>query len=563
MCPPHWLAVALSEVADLQNGCPFNAKLFNNNAGFPLLRIRDVGAPDTKTYYTGDYEDDYIVRRGDVVVGMDGEFRVRRWQGRPALLNQRVCRVIHRSSHIDERFLFTILQPYVSAIEAVTSSLTVKHLSSKNVAKLQVALPPLNEQRRIVGEIEALAASSRRAREALEQVPALLERFRQSALAAAFRGDLTAEWRMQNPDLEPASILLDRLRAERRRSWEEDYLAKQRAKGKEPKNDRWRAKYQPLDSESECLFELPAGWTWARTELVVLPGTVITYGIVLPKGHVPSGVPYIRGKDIDDDGQINVAGLRRTAPEIAAKHARSSLTTGDVLLCVIRHLRVAIVGDGLEGANLTQGTVRLRPSSAMRGDFLAAYLASPHAQTWMKRKYVGMAMPRINVAHARAVPIPVPPIEEQKTIANLLEALEQGRRMSREAVSAGMLTQERLHQSILAKAFRGELVPQDPNDEPASVLLQRIRADREAAGSSNKPKRTPRVKRQKLDTNGVRAVVAEFTGSFSFDDLRARLPGSYDSLRESLFTLLAEPDPCLSQVFDEESNALRFVRNTG
>src|SRR5690606_18341217 len=103
------------------------------------------------------------------------------------------------------------------------------------------------------------------AREALDEVPQLLGKLRQSILAAAFRGDLTRKWREQNPGAEPASILLQRIRTERRTRWEEAELAKMQAKGKEPKDDKWKAKYkEPEPGDTEGLPELPEGWCWAR-----------------------------------------------------------------------------------------------------------------------------------------------------------------------------------------------------------------------------------------------------------------------------------------------------------
>src|SRR5690606_36004057 len=124
-----------------------------------------------------------------------------------------------------------------------------------------------NEQRRIVGKIEALFERSRRARQALDAIPPLIEKLRQSILAAAFRGDLTADWRAQNPDVEPASVLLERIRAERRRRWEQAYLDKLKAKGKTPKDDKWKSKYNaPAAAATAGLPSLPATWTWARVE---------------------------------------------------------------------------------------------------------------------------------------------------------------------------------------------------------------------------------------------------------------------------------------------------------
>ena len=127
--------------------------------------------------------------------------------------------------------------------------ITVKHLSSRTVEDLELPLPPLAEQQRIVAKIEALQERSRRAREALSEVGPLLEQFRQSVLAAAFRGDLTADWRAAHPNVEPASELLHRIRAERRRRWEQAELVKYEAKGQKPPKN-WKEKYkepEPVD----------------------------------------------------------------------------------------------------------------------------------------------------------------------------------------------------------------------------------------------------------------------------------------------------------------------------
>lgn len=133
------------------------------------------------------------------------------------------------------------------------------------VRALPVPLPPLDQQRRIVEKIEALTAKSRRAKEALDAIPPLLERFRQSVLAAAFRGDLTKDWREQNPDVEPADQLLARIRRERRARWEQAELEKLRAKGKVPKGEDWKKKYEPAAAPEflNRAAPLPRTWTWA------------------------------------------------------------------------------------------------------------------------------------------------------------------------------------------------------------------------------------------------------------------------------------------------------------
>lgn len=138
-------------------------------------------------------------------------------------------------------------------------------LTQKALNGIGVPTPTFDEQERIASKLDALFERSRRAKAALDAVPPLLDKLRQSILTAAFRGDLTRDWRAKNPDVEPASKLLERIRIERRRRWEEAELEKIRAKGKEPKDDKWKSKYlepEPVDMSNERR-SLPNTWAWA------------------------------------------------------------------------------------------------------------------------------------------------------------------------------------------------------------------------------------------------------------------------------------------------------------
>jgi type I restriction enzyme S subunit len=175
-----------------------------------------------------------------------------------------------------------------------------KHVNQASINRSFLAestpflLPPSNEQRRITTKIDALQERSRKAREALAEVGPLLEQFRQSLLAAAFRGDLTADWRAANPNVEPASELLNRIRQERRQKWEQSELAKYESKAKQPPKD-WQDKYVETStlSESELtnLPDIPDNWVWSAVEELVEPGIEIVYGIVQPGPNLDEGVP--------------------------------------------------------------------------------------------------------------------------------------------------------------------------------------------------------------------------------------------------------------------------------
>ncbi len=137
-----WLRVELSRAAEVQNGYAFSSSYFNHSEGLPLIRIRDINRPDTENLYSGEYSDEFIVLKNDILIGMDGDFNVSKWPGQKGLLNQRVCRLIFTSEHYDKRFFFICLQPYLNAINEETSAVTVKHLSSKTIKQIPLPLPP-------------------------------------------------------------------------------------------------------------------------------------------------------------------------------------------------------------------------------------------------------------------------------------------------------------------------------------------------------------------------------------------------------------------------------------
>jgi predicted GIY-YIG superfamily endonuclease len=191
-----WERVPVGEIANILNGFAFKSSKFTNDKGVPLIRIRDVGKDSTVTYYEGEFEEIYLVEDGDLLVGMDGDFRCSIWKGGKALLNQRVCKISLKTNGYDFKFLSYVLQPYLDAIHVETSAVTVKHLSSRSIAEITLPLPPKEQQKRIVAKIEELFSHIDTGIEALKKAKQLLKQYRQSVLKAAVTGELTKEWRL-------------------------------------------------------------------------------------------------------------------------------------------------------------------------------------------------------------------------------------------------------------------------------------------------------------------------------------------------------------------------------
>ena len=180
-----WKIKHLAEVLELQNGYAFDSKGFNPKDGLPLIRIRSLKAGvETETRFNGDYDQKYVVKAGDLLIGMDGEFGCYEWKGEPALLNQLVCRLQGFSGELIPRFLFYGVNDYLKAIEDVTGYTTVKHISSKQILDIEFPVPPLAEQQRIVGLLdeafEGLATAKANAEKNLQNARALFESHLQS-----------------------------------------------------------------------------------------------------------------------------------------------------------------------------------------------------------------------------------------------------------------------------------------------------------------------------------------------------------------------------------------------
>ena len=154
----NWTYKKLTDVCDIQYGYPFDSANFSTSAndGMPLIRIRDVKDGYSNTYYKGDYPKEYIIHKGDYLVGMDGEFNIAPWKSGDALLNQRVCKVSSKSNEVSIGYLYRFLTKELKKIEDETPYVTVKHLSAKRLNQVLLPVPPIETQSCIVSELDLL-----------------------------------------------------------------------------------------------------------------------------------------------------------------------------------------------------------------------------------------------------------------------------------------------------------------------------------------------------------------------------------------------------------------------
>lgn len=146
--PVEWEVRQLEECINVQTGYPFKSSQFNvENIGLPLIRIRDIITSNISTFYNGEYSEEYIVKSGDILIGMDGEFNISIWRNKDGLLNQRICRITSKNNN--EKYFYYVLQTILKRIELETPATTVKHLVIKDMLNRKVSVPSKHEQYRI------------------------------------------------------------------------------------------------------------------------------------------------------------------------------------------------------------------------------------------------------------------------------------------------------------------------------------------------------------------------------------------------------------------------------
>jgi type I restriction enzyme S subunit len=233
--------------------------------------------------------------------------------------------------------------------------------------------------------------------------------------------------------------------------------------------------------------ELPKGWRWESLAYVAADGAPILYGILQPGPDLPDGVPYVRPTEIVED-VIDLSSIRRTTPTIAGKYRRSVLKPDDIILSIVGTIgKVALVPPDLDGGNITQSSVRVRTrSDVVSSRYIAWALRSPVLRRQFDKHRLGTAVPRLNVAHVRALRVPVAPLPEQRRIVAEIEKqftrLEAGVAALRR-VQANL---KRYRAAVLKAACEGKLVPTEADlarqesriYETGAQLLQHILAER-------------------------------------------------------------------------------------
>lgn len=313
---------------------------------------------------------------------------------------------------------------------------------------------------------------------------------RQESVLTSLAGRLARfdrELRNEERDYEPASELLQRILIERRARWEADYLARMKAQGKEPTDDKWREKYKEPDSVvSDDLPKFPSGWKWTN---------VIQLGFVV-SGQTPKGIDQVSG-----DGNIpwfRVGDMNTIGNEKMMYQAEVYLTNEEALRLKINIQPAGTIIFPKRGGAIATNKKRILtvPSAYDLNtmgicpiDTVAEYFNVWFLGIDLGKLSDGSNVPQINHDDIELLEVPLPPLAEQRRIVEEVEKRLSAVDELEGIISASIERAEDLRRAILKRAFEGRLAPQDPNDEPASVLLERIRAERDVREAESKAKK--------------------------------------------------------------------------
>lgn len=506
--PKSWEETEIGNLCDLINGRAFK-KTEWSETGLPIIRIQNLNKPDAIfNYFSGELDPKHKVSPGTVLFAWSGtpgtSFGAHEWKGEVGALNQHIYKIEFNEDLVNKRFFkYSINQKLNELIGSAQGAVGLRHVTKGTFTATKVAFPPLNEQTRIANKLDSLLAQVITAQTRLEKIPTLLKRYRQAVLAATTSGELTKEWREAQTTSFPRSRVgmpADSGDTEQGMNSPTERAQAHGGVGElgedstyyldiedEIKGHPKLAKMKPLSSDeieqAKTLFNSP---DWSHWELFALEQLVeaergIPYGIVQTGDAQDIGIPTVRCGDVRPLA-IRMDALKKVTPEIEEKYIRTRLKGGEVLLAIRGTVgNAAVASDELASmnANISREVAMIPVRENIDPNYIALLLQSPGGYRCLAEKVRGVAQKGINLADVKRFVTPLPCIEEQTQIVRRVESLFTLADTVEKQYLAAKQRLDRLSQSILAKAFRGELVPQDPNDEPASELLKRIQEERE------------------------------------------------------------------------------------
>lgn len=492
--PESWEFTQLKYICNIQGGFAFKSRNYKDE-GIPLLRISNISEERVSFRKDTVYLDksfiksneDFLLNKGEIVIALSGATTGKYGKytiDDAALLNQRVGRIRFRNDElINYNYIYYYLGIIRNSILKEAYGAAQPNISTRELADFRIPLAPLSEQHRIVAKIEELFTRLDAGLEALKHMQVQLKRYRQSVLKAAVEGKLTAEWRKQHKDeLEPTDRLLERILKERREMWEAKQLAKDESQSK-IRLKNWQDKYkEPTPPDTSNLPDLPEGWAWLRADTIcekIQDGTHFSPKVQYSDKSYRRYL-YVTAKNIRETG-VNLSNISYVDEEFHRMiYKRCNVEKNDVLLIKDGvKTGIATVNQLDREFSLLSSVALLKPNKKCLNPWhLKNFLNSPIGFKMVTGKMTGTAIKRIILQRIKGTLIAVPPIKEQAKIVEEVEKHISIIEGSETMIESELKRTQSLRQSILKRAFEGKLVPQDPNDLPASVLLETIKAEK-------------------------------------------------------------------------------------
>lgn len=315
--PVGWTSATLGDVIELKYGKSLPAR-DRDNKGFPVYGSNGIVGRHSEPLISGPAI--IIGRKGSV-----GEIHV----------SEGPCSPIDTTYYIDNFYGQPIQYWYhylkSLPLETLNRATAIPGLNRSDAYKVRVTIPPLSEQCRIFPAIEAIQKRSQQVRRLLSDVEQLLEQFRKSVLAAAFRGELTAHWRRQNSDVESATEFVERISTLRRQKWEQREIEKQKTSGQKPPKD-WQTRYrEPAEVEATESSRLPEGWRYTTFETLTEFITSGSRG--WSKYYSDEGARFVRAQNIKSDDLI-LDDVAHVSPPKGSEGTRTQIQKDDLLVTI-------------------------------------------------------------------------------------------------------------------------------------------------------------------------------------------------------------------------------------
>jgi len=452
--PGNWVWTKLGKIANYHNGKAFKPTDWSDK-GRPIIRIQDLtgtnkGEPH---FFEGQIDKKHEIKSGDLLISWSATLGAYIWKGEEAVLNQHIFKV---ESFINKKYHYYLMQNLISSLYSKTHGSGMVHVTKKVFDEIPVPLPNLKEQKRIADKVEHLLSKIDEAKRLIEEAKETFELRRAAILDKAFRGELTRKWREENHLNSTATQLLAKI-----------------SKLKPEKKSKFKDQLDP--GILEHLFNLPNEWKWVRLNDLT---EEFTYGTSAKTNDDSSGTPVIRMGNIID-GYLDLKDLKYL-PNNHEDVIKFDLDTNDILFNRTNSYELVgktavVTSEILNKMTFASYLIRVR---LLLKNILAGYV-SHFINSHIGRKIlltmvtqqVGQA--NINSQKLASLPIPLPPEEEIIEITQRINKYIEREREQKEKLSLeeDIIT---LKQSILSKAFRGELGTNDPTEESAIELLKEV-----------------------------------------------------------------------------------------